>query len=94
MAGDFNISHLDEYRIFTDAGFKMANASSFGRFRTHRKRWTSFNTAIDNVFVRGFDILDAWTDDDSMLLSDHRILVCRLRPSDGGASAKARTCDN
>jgi endonuclease/exonuclease/phosphatase family metal-dependent hydrolase len=79
IAGDFNIARLEEYRIFTDAGFKMANASSFGRFRTHRKRDTSFNTAIDNVFVKGFDIIDAWTEDDSMLFSDHRILLCRLR---------------
>jgi endonuclease/exonuclease/phosphatase family metal-dependent hydrolase/predicted phosphodiesterase len=83
VAGDFNIARLDEYRVFTDAGFKMANASSFGRFRTHRKRYTTFSTAIDNVMVKGFDILDAWTEDDSMLLSDHRILLCRLRIKGG-----------
>lgn len=79
IAGDFNIAHLDEYRVFTDAGFKMANASLFGCFRTHRKRCSSFSTAVDNIFVKGFDVLDAWTDDDSMLFSDHRILLCRLR---------------
>lgn len=80
IAGDFNISHEEEFVPFANAGFAMANVSTFGRFRTHRRRDTSYTTAIDNVFVKGFDILDAWTDDDSMLLSDHRVLLCRLRP--------------
>ena len=80
IAGDFNVSHEDELAPFANAGFAMANASTFGRFRTHRRRDTSYTTAIDNVFAKGFDIRDVWTDDDSMLLSDHRVLLCRLRP--------------
>ena len=80
IAGDFNVSSVQEFAPLADAGFSMANASKFGHFRTHRRRDTSYTTSIDNVFVKGFDILDAWTDDDSMLLSDHRILLCRLRP--------------
>ena len=80
IAGDFNISREEEFVSFEKAGFAMTNASSFGRFRTHRRRDTTYTTAIDNIFAKGFDILDAWTDDDSMLLSDHRILLCRLRP--------------
>ena len=79
IAGDFNVSHEEEFSSFAEKGFAMANASSFGCFRTHRRRDTSYTTAIDNVFVKGFDILDAWTDDDTMLLSDHRILLCRLK---------------
>lgn len=78
ISGDFNVSHEEEFAPFARKGFAMANASSFGRFRTHRRRETLYTTAIDNIFVKGFDILDAWTDDDSMLLSDHRILLCRL----------------
>ena len=78
ISGDFNVSHEEEFAPFARKGFAMANASSFGRFRTHRRRDTFYTTAIDNIFVKGFDILDAWTDDDSMLLSDHRILLCRL----------------
>ena len=88
IAGDFNISHEAEFVPFAKAGFAMANASTFGRFRTHRRRDTSYTTAIDNVFVKGFDILDAWTDDDSMLLSDHRILLCRLRHSKNGVAVE------
>lgn len=30
--------------------------------------------------MKGFDIFDAWTDDDPMFLIDHCILLCRLRP--------------
>jgi len=82
IAGDFNVSCEGEFSPFAAAGFAMANASAFGRLRTHRRRDTSYTTAIDNVFAKGFDILDAWTDDDSMLLSDHRILLCRLRPKE------------
>ena len=80
IAGDFNVSQTEEFAPFEKAGFAMANASTFGRFRTHRRRDTSYTTAIDNIFVKGFDILDAWTDENSMLLSDHRVLLCRLRP--------------
>ena len=79
VAGDFNIARTEEFNPFVAAGFKMANAAAFGRFRTHRRRDACYTTAIDNVFVKGFDILDVWTDDDPMFLSDHRILLCRLR---------------
>ena len=48
-------------------------------FANMRHRNTAFTPAIDNVLVKGFDILSVHTDDDSMLLSDHRMLVCRLR---------------
>ena len=84
VAGDFNISRTEEFAPFAAAGFQMANAAAFGRFRTHRRRDACYTTAIDNVFVKGFDILDAWTDDDPMFLSDHRILLCRLRPQTSG----------
>jgi endonuclease/exonuclease/phosphatase family metal-dependent hydrolase/predicted phosphodiesterase len=84
IAGDFNVSREDEYAPFAEAGFTMANASSFGNFRTHRRRDTSYTTAIDNVFAKGFEIVDAWSDEDPMFLSDHRILLCRLRPKPAG----------
>ena len=84
IAGDFNISRENEYAPFAEAGFSMANASVFGNFRTHRRRDTSYTTAIDNVFAKGFEIVDAWTEEDSMFLSDHRILLCRLLPKPVG----------
>ena len=80
LSGDFNVTGPDEFKPFSDAGFRMANCGDFGTFLTHRRRKTYYSPAIDNVLVRGFDILSARTADDSMLLSDHRILACRLRP--------------
>ena len=84
VAGDFNVARAEEFAPFATAGFQMANAAAFGRFRTHRRRDAYYTTAIDNVLVKGFDVLDAWTDDDPMFLSDHRILLCRLRPQTSG----------
>ena len=58
-------------------------------FANMRRRNTAFTPAIDNVLVKGLDILSVHTDDDSMILSDHRMFVCRLRAklhtAEGGA---------
>ena len=80
LSGDLNISSLTELAPFAAAGFKATNSGRFGVFRTHRRRNTGYTTAIDNVLVKGFEILGTWTADDAMLLSDHRILACRLKP--------------
>ena len=80
IAADFNEARMDEFDPFAKAGFQLANGGAFGTFLTHRRRNTAFTPAIDNVLVKGFDILSVRTDDDSMFLSDHRMLVCRLRP--------------
>ena len=78
ISADFNQAKLDEFKRFSEAGFKFANGTGFGCFLTHRRRDTSFTPAIDNLLVKGFDVLSVRTDDNAMLLSDHRILVCRL----------------
>jgi len=78
ISADFNQAKLDEFKRFSEAGFKFANGTRFGCFLTHRRRDTSFTPAIDNLLVKGFDVLSVRTDDNAMLLSDHRILVCRL----------------
>jgi endonuclease/exonuclease/phosphatase (EEP) superfamily protein YafD len=70
---------MDEFKPFEKVGFRLANGGAFGTFLTHRRRNTAFTPAIDNVLVKGFDILSVRTEDDSMILSDHRMLVCRLR---------------
>ena len=79
VSGDFNQATIDEFDPFVKAGFKLANGGGLGMFLTHRRRKTSFTPAIDNLLVKGFDILSVRTGDDSMILSDHRMLVCRLR---------------
>ena len=75
LSGDFNEARLEEFDVFKRAGFAMAND---GRLFTHRRRNTAYTPAIDNVLVKGFDVISARTADDSMLLSDHRILLCRM----------------
>jgi endonuclease/exonuclease/phosphatase family metal-dependent hydrolase/predicted phosphodiesterase len=79
LSGDFNVSTLVEFAPFASSGFKMANGGQLGTFRTHRRRNSGYDPAIDNVMVKGFDIVGAWTADDAMILSDHRILACRLK---------------
>jgi len=76
LSGDFNEAKVEEFSPFKRAGFTMAND---GRLFTHRRRNTVYTPAIDNVLVKGFEVLSARTADDSMLLSDHRILLCRMR---------------
>ena len=79
ISGDFNVEDGGEFSPFRKAGFALANFGRFGRLNTHRRRRVSATPAIDNVVVKGFDILEADTADDALLLSDHRLLVCRLR---------------
>ena len=79
VSGDFNVEDGGEFAPFRKAGFALANFGRFGRLNTHRRRRVSATPAIDNVLVKGFDILEADTADDALLLSDHRLLVCRLR---------------
>ena len=79
VSGDFNVEDGGEFAPFRKAGFALANFGRFGRLNTHRRRRISATPAIDNVLVKGFDILEADTADDALLLSDHRLLVCRLR---------------
>ena len=80
VSGDFNVDDGQEFKPFKAAGFAAANFGRFGVFNTHRRRRTALTPAIDNVFVKGFRICDARTADDEMVLSDHRIMVCRLAP--------------
>jgi len=79
ISGDFNVDDASEFRPFLLAGFAQANCGEHGTFPTHRRRRVAITPAIDNVFVKGFDILSVRTEDDPMILSDHRMLVCRLR---------------
>ena len=79
MSGDFNVDDASEFRPFFLAGFAQANCGGHGTFPTHRRRRVAITPAIDNVLVKGFDILSVRTEDDPMILSDHRMLVCRLR---------------
>ena len=79
VSGDFNVDDLGEYAILRRAGLVPANAGAFGVFNTHRRRRMEITPAIDNVLVRGLSICAVESDDDELMLSDHRMLVVRIR---------------
>ena len=88
LSGDFNIDDKSEYAPLVEAGFKMANFGAFGSFETHRRGNAKVTPCIDNIFVKGFNVLGVWTDDDNLELSDHRMLLCRLEISSKGEGAR------
>lgn len=79
LSGDFNVSSAAEYAPLEAIGLAGANFSRFGTFPTHRRRSFAATPAIDNVFVRGFELTDVAVGDPSLSLSDHRPLVCTLK---------------
>ena len=79
VSGDFNVDDLGEYAILRRAGLVPANAGAFGVFNTHRRRRMEITPAIDNVLVRGLSICAVESADDELMLSDHRMLVVRIR---------------
>lgn len=82
VSGDFNVAETCEYAAFERAGFRLANAGRYGELPTHRRRKVGLTPSIDNVMVRGFDILDVSLADEPLALGDHRALRCVLRPFD------------
>ncbi len=85
MFGDFNAYSTYEFKDFTDAGYKVANAGAFGKFRT----WTHFDTpsswgnmCIDNIVVSP-NIQIVSVECDRRDLSDHNLLVAELILRDG-----------
>ena len=82
LSGDFNVSSASEYAPLEAIGLVGANFSHFGTLPTHRRRSFALTPAIDNVFVRGFEFTDVAVGDPSLSLSDHRPLVCTLKPID------------
>ena len=79
LSGDFNIDGPEEFAPLMEAGFAAANFGAFGVFNTHRRRKVALTPAIDNVFVKGFSLCGVRVEDAALDLSDHRILVCRIR---------------
>jgi len=83
VSGDFNVDNRTEYEPFVRAGFTMVNAAGLP---THPGRRPPLTAAIDNVFVRGFDVSEVCTLDKDCRYSDHRPLACRLTPVCDAAS--------
>ena len=75
LTGDFNAQVADEYSVFTDAGFTIANCS--GKYGTAA---TLRNIPADNIIISGglsfedFRVLDSYG-----LNTDHKPLVAKVR---------------
>lgn len=81
IAGDFNVFTADEFKIFEEAGYSLANAGAFGQFNTWpnlgRNPTAEVNRVIDNIIVSpGIRIKNAWAEDHQ--LSDHALLAAEL----------------
>jgi endonuclease/exonuclease/phosphatase family metal-dependent hydrolase len=80
LFGDFNAYSVEEFELFTKAGYTIANGGVFGAFDT----WTNFdkpsswtNRAIDNIIVSaGIQIQSVTVDRRD--LSDHSMLIAQL----------------
>jgi len=79
ILGDFNVYTVDEFQLFEDAGYSVANGGSFGNFNT----WPNFgstaegNRFLDNIIVNSnIEILNVSCDRRD--LSDHAMLVAKL----------------
>ena len=81
IAGDFNVFTADEFKLFEEAGYSLANAGAFGQFNTWpnlgRNPTADVNRVIDNIIVSpGIRINSVQVDDHQ--LSDHALLVANL----------------
>lgn len=75
ICADFNVSDINEFRPFIDAGFSLAN----GEGRGFNNTYPADNPlrAIDNVIVKGFDVINFSVVSHSEL-SDHCLVNCRI----------------
>lgn len=88
IAGDFNVFTPDEFQIFEEAGYSLANAGAFGEFNTWpnlgRNPTREVNRVLDNIIVGpGIKINSVQADDHQ--LSDHALLVAELELLEEGA---------
>ena len=80
ISGDFNVYANEEYDVFREAGFSLANGGAFGLFRTMGEKPDPVNPQVlDNIVAKGFALESAEILDPDMRLSDHRVLKARLR---------------
>lgn len=73
LCGDWNIFDVTYFSLFTDAGFQMANHGKFGDFVT----WQG-GAVLDNIIVKGYDIVDAKMLRVTPILSDHNPIIAKI----------------
>ncbi len=92
ILGDFNVYTVDEFKLFEEAGYNLANGGKFGNFNT----WPNFgstaagNRYLDNIIVSSsIEILEVSCDRRD--LSDHAMLVAKLNLKGGEGEETAPT---
>jgi len=88
IAGDFNIGvrekgkktidNPSEYKIFADAGYALGNDGRYKTFPAGKLDRPDASYALDNIIVKGLDILE-FRVFDSPELSDHALVRARLK---------------
>ncbi len=75
ICADYNVSDINEFQPFVDAGFSLVN----GEGRGFNYTYPADNPlrAIDNIIVKGFDIINSEVITDKQL-SDHCLVNCRI----------------
>lgn len=80
LCGDFNVLSIDEFDLFTNNGFNLANGGYFGLYNT----WTNFGDssqafrAIDNIiYSNNLKINNITLNNDD--ISDHSIFMCEFK---------------
>ena len=76
LCGDWNMNPPDDYALFTEAGYEMANCGSHGVFFTWPSGINS-SYAIDNIICKGFSITSVNILNDERL-SDHNAIFTDL----------------
>ena len=78
MMGDWNIKDVNNYSLFVDAGYALANHGRFGDFETfsRKKAANARNYILDNIMVKGLTISDVRVIKQD--LSDHYPLIASV----------------
>lgn len=71
LCADFNTSNIHEFQPFVDAGFTLANGGAHGTINTYSS--SNPKSPIDNIIVKGFNILNVKVTGDNSL-SDHLLI--------------------
>lgn len=71
IAGDFNCKHFDSFRLFTEAGYTLANDGTLVTCPTGTS-----NQALDNIIVKGLQVSDVCVHETE--LSDHHALSANI----------------
>ena len=73
ICGDWNIFDVHNFNLFTEAGYQIANHSKYGDFDT----WDG-GAVLDNIIVKGYDIVDVKMINTATSISDHNPIVVKF----------------